>query len=107
AGTELAQFLALEVGADGQAKGEPRTIDVPEDTREVRVLTSDSGYLLQVIALSATSVAGLSPDWMVGPLQLVQLGTFPMDTTVGGGKTVVVWFSHEGERLARFRANGA
>src|SRR5690606_23793524 len=43
----------------------------------------------------------------VGPLQLVQPGTFPMETAVGGGKTAVVWSSHEGERLARFWANGA
>lgn len=107
AGTEPAQFLALEVDAAGQGKGEPRALDVPQDTREVRVLTSESGYLLQIMTSSATSVAGLSLDWTVGPLQPIQGGSFPMDTAVGGGKTAVVWTSREGERLARFWANGA
>lgn len=106
-GTEANQFWAVAFDAAGVARGEPHRLSVPEGTYEVRALASDSGYLLQIMDGSSTALASLGADWVIGELQPIQSGTFPMDAVVGGGKTAVVWSTHEGERRARFWSNGA
>jgi hypothetical protein len=101
AGSLEGQFFGQRFDARAEPLGEPFALTVPADTREVRVLAGADNYLLVIGGSAGMQLAEVSSDGSVSAPQELGTGTFPSESVVGGGETVVVWMTAEG-RVARF-----
>lgn len=106
AGSVEGQFFGQRFDASAEPLGEPFALVVPADTREVRLLAGADDYLLVIGGSAGMQLAEVSSDGSVSAPQELGTGTFPSESVVGGGKTVVVWMTSEG-RVARFWSDAA